>query len=65
MQSDFTARKSNCCQLSVKPVPGGRHVLVYMGSGSILVLLDKDHLVNMIGVLFRHKLFLEIVEMVD
>ena len=62
MQSEFTARKSNCCQLSVKPVPGGRHVLVYMG---ILVLLGRDFLVNTIGVLLRHKLVLEIVEMVD
>ena len=64
MQSEFTARKFNCCQLSVKLVPGDRRVLVYTDQGSILVLLDRDHLVNMIGVLFRHKLVLEIVEMV-
>ena len=36
-----------------------------MGPGSILVLLDRDHLGNMIDVLFRHNQVLEIVEMVS
>ena len=65
MHNEFIAQKSNCCQLSVKPVQADRYVLIYMGHGSILVLLDKDHLVNMIDVLFRHILNLKIVEMVD
>ena len=63
MHNEFIAQKSNCCQLSVKPVQADRYVLVYMGHDSILVLLDKVHSVNMIGVLFRHILDLKIVEM--
>ena len=64
MQSEFIAQQSNCWQLSVKLVPSDKWVLIYMNHDSILVLLDKDHLVNMIGVLFRHILVLEIGEMV-
>ena len=65
MHSEFIAQKFNFCELSVKPVPGDRYFLVYMGHDSILVLLDKVHLVNMIDVLFRHIQVLKIVEMVD
>ena len=65
MHNEFIAQKSNCCQLSVKPVQADRYALIYMGHGSILVLLDKVHLVNMIAVLFRHIQGLKIVEMVD